>query len=146
MNAGVSFRRIWSDDDVVELEASACDGTSMFCTRVYVDHGLLESTVSQLHTFKHHVHGGLYDLEFGRFGPEYASGAVHMRLYFYPPGRGRLCVTVRSEGEWGEFSRTEVASSATLYFKTEPGLLDSFIEDLGAVAKGTQEEAVLRGA
>ena len=87
--------------------------------------------------------GEIYDIEFGKFGPEYASGAFHARLHFDMEGRGQLFVTVHAESDWYTFSRTHVASRATLYLRTEPGLLDRFIEELRRVSSGTQDKAEL---
>ena len=83
MRSGIHISRVWSDDDVVELRILVADGTSSFSNKAYVGHAALEYAVSSLHVFKDHVHGGLFDLRFGEFGSEYASGAFHARFHFY---------------------------------------------------------------
>ncbi len=45
------------------------DGRSSFSNQVYVGHAALEGAGSSLHVFKDNVHGGLFDLRFGDFGP-----------------------------------------------------------------------------
>jgi hypothetical protein len=87
------------------------------------------------------VYGGIYDMEFGKFGREYANGAFQARLHFHPDCRGHLFITVRAESEWSPFSKSEVASRATLYLKSEPGLLDKFIGEMRKVLCGTQGKA-----
>lgn len=141
MNKGIHISKVWSDDDVVELRILVADGTSSFSNKAYVGHAALEDAVSSLHVFKDHVHGGLFDLRFGEFGPEYASGAFHARFHFPVPGR--LFVSCEQESEFVEFARKEVASRATMYVRSEPALLDRFIAELRAVSAGTREEAHL---
>ena len=141
MKLGIHISRIWSDDDVVELRILVSDGASSFSNKAYVGHAALEATVSSLRVFKDHVHGGLFDLRFGEFGPEYASGAFHGRFHFPVPGR--LFVSCEQESEFVAFAKKEVASRATMYLSSEPALLDRFITDLRAVSAGASEEAYL---
>lgn len=139
--AGISFTKIWSDDDRVELRIEVSDGRSSFSNDVYVGRAQLGTVVAELHTFKNHIYGGLYDLRFGEFGPEYASGAFHARLLFQE--RGLLHVTVKSQSEFNDFGKKNVASDATLFLKTEPALLDNFIRALASLSNGVEESAHL---
>jgi hypothetical protein len=141
MKPGIHISKVWSDDDVVELRVSVSDGASVFANQAYVGHAALEDTVSSLNVFKDQVHGGLFDLRFGEFGPEYANGAFHARFHF--PAPGRLFVSCEQESGFVEFAKKKVASRATLYVKSEPALLDRFVAELRAVAAGTGEEAHL---
>jgi hypothetical protein len=141
MKPGIQISKVWADDDVVELRVSVSDGTSSFSNKVYVGHAALDDAVSSLHVFKDHVHGGLLDLRFGEFGPEYANGAFHARFHFSVPGR--LFVSCKQEAEFVEFAKKEVANQATMYVKSEPALLDRFIAELRAVAAGRSEQAFL---
>lgn len=141
MKPGIHIARLWSDDDVVELRILVSDGTSSFSNKVYVGHAALEGAVSCLHVFKDQVHGGLLDLRFGEFGPEYASGAFHAR--FHSPVPHRLFVSCEQEAGFVEFAKKVVASRATMFVRSEPALLDRFIAELRAVAAGTSEEAYL---
>src|SRR3954464_255239 len=129
---GIQFSRIWSDDDVLELRITVADGISRFVNRVYVGHRHLADTISELETFKDHVHGGLLDVQFGEFGCEYASGAFHARLHY--PKRGMLYVTCRQETDFEEFGPKTVASCATMYLRSEPVLLDRFISEMKILA------------
>jgi hypothetical protein len=141
MKSGIHISRVWSDDDVVELRILVSDGTSSFSNNAYVGHAALDDVVSSLHVFKDHVHGGLFDLRFGEFGPEYASGAFHARFHF--PAPGQLFVSCEQESEFVEFANREVASRATMYVRSEPALLDRFIAELRALSAGTNKEAYL---
>ena len=141
MNSGIYISRVWSDDDVVELRILVSDGASSFSNKAYVWHAALEDTVSSLHVFKDQVHGGLFDLRFGEFGPEFASGAFHARFHFPVPGR--LFVSCEQESEFVKFAKKEVASRATMYVRSEPALLDRFIAEMRAVSAGTSQEAFL---
>ena len=144
MEAGIFFEKKWSDDDLIELEVVASDGRSQFCTRVYVGHDSLTKLATDLDRFKSHIHGGVFDVCLGEFGPEYANGAFHARLHFHPPGRGILFITVHAESDWREFTKTQVANEATLHVTTEPALLDTFVAELRALESGRSTVAVLR--
>jgi hypothetical protein len=137
----LGFTKIWQDDDMVELRIEACDGTSTFSNKVYVGHQSLRDVIGELNTFKGHVYGGIYDLRFGEFGPEYGSGALHARLQFHD--RGKLLVSIHMQSEYSDFGRKNVASEVNLYLISEPALLDSFIQSLREVSKRNRCDAEL---
>lgn len=141
MISSINIKKIWEDDDMIEVTVTISDGSSVFATNVYVGNVTLEETLSELNRFKTHVHGGLYDLTWGAFGPEYASGAVSIRLHFYH--QARLCISCKSESEYFDFGKKHIAQSAEQYFYSEPALLDRFIEELGSIASGSGFEATL---
>src|SRR5262245_87607 len=141
MGRGIQIRRVWFDDDVIELQIDVSDGASSFSNRVYVGHGQLAETVAQLDAFREHLHGGLVDVRFGEFGPEYANGAVHGRFHFPKPGR--LYITSRQEAEYCEFGRKTVASCATLYLQSELALLDRFVGELKSLSSRARDYASL---
>jgi hypothetical protein len=134
---------LWSDRDAVELGIDVCDGNSLFSNRVYVAPAVLAETVSALGRFGEQVHGGLLDIRFGEFGPEYANGACHLRLHYARPGR--LYLTCRQQSEFMEFSTGRVASEATLFLKSEPALFDRFVSELSALGARQEAEAYLEG-
>ena len=144
MKAGIHLTKGWSDNDVVLLTIESSDGKSFFSNKAYAGHGDLDQLVQELSTFKHHVHGGVYDMNFGRFGAEYAAGAFQARLHFQP--RGKILASVRAQSEFNEFGTKTVASEATLYLWTEPALLDNFIAELDALRLGKRDDAYLAGA
>jgi hypothetical protein len=139
----LAFRKIWQDDDMVELRIEACDGSSTFSNKVYVGHQNLRDVIVELNRFKDQIYGGLYELRFGEFGPEYASGAFHARLHFHD--RGKVLISVHMQSEYSDFGRKNVASEANLYVISEPSLLDSFIQSLRAISGGHREDAELEG-
>ena len=142
MSAGIKFSRIWFDDDAVQLKIESSDGKSIFCNEVYVGHQALDDLIAGLSTFRNHVHGGLFDIVLGSFGPEYASGAFQARLHFQSPGK--IVITVKAQSDFQEFGIKTVASEATLYLRTEPVLLDNFISALGALKSGKHDDASLQ--
>lgn len=141
MSAGIKLNKIWSDEDMVEFRISIDDGESRFCNKVYVGHAYLRETVAGLDRFKDQVYGGIYELRFGEFGPEYASGALHARLHFQD--RGRVYITASAQTEFFNFGRKNVASASTLHFFTEPAQLDDFIRTLRAVSQGQRMDVKL---
>ena len=82
-------------------------------------------------------------MRFGKFGPEYANGAIHARFEFHRSGNGKLSITARAESDWNEFTNTKVASNATLFLRTEPALFDNWLKALKALANGKRDDAVL---
>jgi hypothetical protein len=144
MDRNISLQRVWSDEDVDQLHIVSSDGCSTSCVTVYVARALWDTLVRDLDRFKTHLHGGLYDLKLGEFGPEFAGGAVLARLHFYPPGRGRLCITVNTEGEWEDFGMSSKATRATLHLHSEPGLLDDFISQLTGLGSRRTDKALLK--
>jgi len=143
MKPSIVFKKIWEDDDMIEITISVCDGRSQFACDAYWGRLDLSDRIKQLTTFKNQIYGGLYDLRIGEFGPEYASGAFHARLEFHRSGNGKLAITAKSESDWEEFTHTKVASSATMFLRTEPALLDNWIVSLKSMAKGNTDKAVL---
>jgi hypothetical protein len=144
MNPRITLRKVWNDDDVIELTVEVSDGKSMFSNNVYVATHAIEELTKNLTAFREHVYGGLYDIRFGEFGPEYANGAFQARLHFHIPGR--LFISTHQQSDFEEFSKTQVASEAKMYLKTEPILLDNFISELKALNSGESNEATLVGA
>ena len=112
MDRGIQLSRIWSDEDIVELRVTVADGASRFVNHVYVGNRHLGETISELDSFKDHIHGGILDVRLGEFGCEYASGAFHARLHYPKPGS--LYVTCRQESDFEEFGKKTVASCATM--------------------------------
>ena len=143
-SSGIVLTRVWSDDDVVELRADVSDGTSAFTCRAYVGHDLLADAVRSLASFRHHVHGGVLDLRFGEFGPEFAGGAFHARLHFAEPGR--LFVSVHQQSSFAPFALGDRASEARLYFTSEPNQLDEFVSQLRGLSEEGLDSAMLTSA
>jgi len=144
MEAGINIEKIWQDDDMYEFRISSSDGSSVFVQEVYVGYGNFDKLIEDLDVFKNHIYGGLYDIEFGSFGPEYASGAFHARMHFQE--RGKIYVSIKAQSEYKEFGIKKVASEASLYFITEPSLLDSFITNLKSLNNGNTATVCLQSA
>jgi hypothetical protein len=141
MKRGIGITKIWFDEDLIEMKVRVCDGRSLFSTNVYVGYQQLDDTISGLDAFKEHVHGGLFNVEWGEFGPEYSNGAFRARFHFARPGK--LYITCRLQSDFKEFSVNQVASEATLYLRTEPALLDNFILELKRITADESKEAWL---
>ena len=144
MKPGIHFKKIWFDNELIELRIEAFDGDSFFTTKVYVGHQDLDALIDGLNTFKDQVYGGIFDIQLGRFGPEYANGAFDARLHFQ--NRGKIHVTIKSQSDYKEFGIKCVASEATLYLISEPALLDKFIDELRKLQATVTDEATLEAA
>lgn len=141
MKPGIRLTKIWADDDMLELQAEICDSRSLFVNQIYVGHKALAETVSGLHRFKDQACGGLFNLRFGEFGPEYASGALDVRMHFRK--QGKLLLRVLAQSEFSRFEDRELASEATLHLVSEPALLDNFIVEIRMLSEGSSERAEL---
>ena len=128
---------------MLELRVEISDGRSLFVNQIYVGHRLLADTISGLQQFKDQIHGGLFNLRFGEFGPEYASGALDIRMRFRK--HGKLLARVLAQSEFCRFEDRELSSDVKLHLVSEPALLDSFILEFRALSEGSTEEAELEG-
>ena len=139
----MKFVKVSEDEDMLVLRVAISDGSSRFVNDIYVGHRQLADTVVELQRFKDHINGGLFNLRFGEFGPEYASGALDVRMQFRT--RAKLLVRMSAQTGFSRFEDRDLASEATLHLISEPVLLDNFVLALGMVSDGTAEEAVLEG-
>lgn len=126
---------------MVALRVEICDGSSLFANQIYVGHQQLADNIAGLNTFKDHIYGGLFNLRFGEFGPEYASGALDVRLHFRK--HGKILARVSAQSEFSRFEDQDLASEVTLHLMSEPALLDSFILALRALSEGSTDQAEL---
>lgn len=141
MDSQIMLRKVWDDDDIIELNVVVSDGNSVFSNNVYVSTKAIEELIESLTAFRERVHGGLHNIHFGQFGPEYASGAFQARLHFQTPGR--IFISTHQQSSFEDFSKYQVASEAKMYTKTEPILLDNFISELKKLDTGMSNEALL---
>ncbi len=100
-----------------------------------------DDLISELDRFKNKMHGGIYDLNLGCFGSEYASGALSARFHFLD--RGKIHVSIHTQSEFKDFGEKNVASEAKLYFVSEPALLDNFIQELKNLKASQSDQAIL---
>jgi hypothetical protein len=128
MGPRIAITRTWSDNDLAQLAFEVCDGTSLFANESYVPLDWGVTTASALRTFGQQIHGGLFDLQAGEEGSEYAGGFVRARFHWYKPNQ--LLISSWQQGAHFPFKGTEVAAGARLFLKTEPALLDRFVAAL----------------
>ena len=144
MKSGITFSNIWHDEDMYEFRISSSDGSSTFVHEVYVGYDSYDDLIREINIFKTHIHGGIYDIKLGSFGPEYASGTFTARLHYQE--RGKIYISIIAQSEFYDFGKKNIASEAKLYFTTEPALLDNFISDLKLLKRGHITEVTLEGA
>lgn len=144
MDSGIRFKQVWGDNEAAELEITTNGDDFSFRIQVYVGHEELRDLVQRLVRFKGDVQGGTCVISFGQFTPEYASGAYRAELSFLEEGRGYLYISVDAQSAWSNFVTKQVANRATAYLKSEPVLLDAFVEDLKKLSEGSIDEAFIR--
>ena len=74
----ITITRTWSDNDVARLTFDVCDGVSVFRNEAYASLEWGATAAAALRTLGGQIHGGLFDLEAGDGGPEYASGSFRL--------------------------------------------------------------------
>ena len=141
MEPGIKFTANWSDEDLIDLHVEICDDVSLFSTTIWVRHQQFRDTVAGLHVFKHQINGGIFNLRFGEFGAEYASGALDVRLQWRK--LAKILILVSAQSGFTRFEDRELASEAKLYLVSEPALLDAFIDAFQAPGERSSTEAVL---
>jgi hypothetical protein len=128
MSFNITFEKICFDEDIIELKIITDDGNSRFSNNVYVNHTEVQDLIKDLGIFKNQIYGGLFDINFGRFGPEWGYGAFHARLHFQE--RGKIYISIRMQSDFFDFGKKSIANEAFLYLISEPALLDNFINEL----------------
>ena len=103
--------------------------------------GLGANAAAALRTFSRQIHGGLFNLEAGDGGAEYASGAFRARFHYYKPES--LLISVTQQGDVFSFKNNEVAAEAKMFLQTEPALLDRFVAALSGLDAPDAPEARL---
>ena len=128
MTPRIAITRTWSDNDIAQLAFEVCDGTSVFTNEAYVPLDWGVATASALRAFGQQIYGGLFDLQAGEEGFEYASGYIRARFHWYKPDQ--LLISTRQQGAHFPFKGGKAAADASFFLKTEPALLDRFVAAL----------------
>jgi hypothetical protein len=137
----ITITRRWSDNDVAQLTFEVCDGVSVFANEAYASLDWGATAAAALRTLGHQIHGGLFNLEAGEEGPEYASGAFRARFHYYKPNQ--LLISTIQQGDFFSFKGSQVAPTATMFLRTEPALLDRFVTALPALDASDGAQAIL---
>jgi hypothetical protein len=125
MQPRISVKRTWSDADVVRLSLEVCDGTSRVVVEAYAGLDWGTASARSLKAFGEQIHGGIFDLEAGKDGREYAGGAFRARFHWFRPRA--LLISTLQQGDFFEFKGAKVSTEATMFLRTELGLLDQFV-------------------
>ena len=94
----ITITRTWSDNDVAQLTFEVCDGVSVFTNQAYASPDWGAAAAAALRVFGEQIHGGLFDLEGGNEGPEYASGWFRARFHYYKPNQ--LLISTIQQGDF----------------------------------------------
>ena len=138
----ITITRTWSDNDVAQLTFEVCDGVSVFTNEAYASLEWGATAATALRTFGRQIHGGLFDLEAGDEGPEYASGSFRARFHYYKPNE--LLISTIQQADFFRFKGSQVAPTAAMFLRTEPSLLDQFVAALPALDAPDGGRAVLQ--
>lgn len=141
MNHSIRIATIWSDSDALQLRFEVSDGPSTFVSSAYATIGWFAKSAEALEQFGKQIHGGLFDLEAGGRGPEFADGAFSARFHWHRPNE--LFVSTLQESDFFEFKGLQVARCARMYVRTEPALLDRFVDELRIASTSEDPAATL---
>src|SRR5262245_61128145 len=107
----IAITRKWSDNDLAQLTFEVCDGASVFTNEAYASLDWGAAAAAALRTFGRQIHGGIFDLEAGEEGPEYAGGSFRARFHYYTPNQ--LLISTIQQGDFFDFKRSQAAPTAT---------------------------------
>jgi len=141
VNPFIRISTTWSDDDALQLQFEVFDGASTSVNSAYAPLDWFSAAANALERFGQQIHGGLHDLEAGTPGPEFAGGAFVARFHWYKPTA--LFISTRQQSDFFEFKGNQVAREATMFLRTEPGLLDHFVANLRAAGTRQRSDAML---
>lgn len=138
---GIQLRANHVELDPFDLHLNLFSGQVSFATSLYAQIKVLHDFIDVLKSFAAHIRSGICDFQFGKFGREFAGGAVHIRFLIVKPGE--ILIRVQAETEYTLFGGQEESESARLLMVTQASLLDSFIGELEALVAGRRTEATL---
>lgn len=130
-----------ADQGVLRLRIEVRDGSSTFVNGAYVSDDWFAEEADALERFGKQIYGGIYDLEAGSSGPEFAEGALRARFHWFTPTR--LYISTWQESDYFECKGRQVASECRLFLRTEPALLDRFTAELRAASSTQPSTATL---
>jgi hypothetical protein len=123
-----------------ELRVAVEGPDTGFTINAYVGRTDFMKALQDLRLFAKAIHGGLCEVRFGEFGPEYANGTIHLRFHWV---EGRIYLTCRLQSDFHPFGRKEIADEALVHVGTEPALFDAFLAELAPFADRNRDEVVL---
>ena len=141
MKPKIEFKNIWFDNTITELKISVCDGVSIFSNTVYIVNGDTKGLRKQLTKFGKQIHGGLFNINFGKRGCEYANGVLEARLHYFETGK--ISISTFQQSDFSKFTKRLEASEAKMFLSAEPSALDNFIEELKNLENGIDSTATL---
>lgn len=125
----IGFTLIVAENHDLESEVSVCT-VAQFATvnvKSFVS-APLSQLADGLSSFSNGQIPAKFDYQFGQFGSRYAGGAA--LLQFNYARAGEIVVTIDYESEYFLLAGQHLADRASLHFRTEPVLLDNFIDEL----------------
>jgi hypothetical protein len=134
MERGLRVRYLYHDNDILELEVSACNGQFAGSTALYVGRGELSRSADALQHFPN-SRSDERDMTWGAFGSESAGGALRL-LFRCIDSAMHVQVSVQIEDPEG-------IQSAFFIADTEPAAIDHFIPQLRQVEEELKGSAVL---
>jgi len=142
MKTGFTFEKIWEDIHAQELNIHAFNTTSTFTNQVYIGHETIGEVIEGLTQFNQLIEGPNYYLDPGGFGAT-DQGGFHAR--FEHIDNGKICVKLNLESGNPISFKINYFDKATLYFTTQPVLIDNFISELKSLNLAVTDQAKLEG-
>ena len=126
-STALTMARVWADEDMDEVRVAIEGPDAGFAINAYLGRTDQRDVLESLCRFAKQIYGGLCEVRFGEFGPEYANGAVHLRFHWID---GQIYITCRLQAHFDTFGRKEAADEALIHVGTEPALFDVFLASL----------------
>jgi hypothetical protein len=126
-STALKLSRVWADDALDEVRVAIEGPDTGFAAIAYVDRVDFRDVLEYLRRFAKQIYGGLCEVRFGEFGPEYANGAAHLRFHSID---GQIYIACRLQADFDKFGRKEVADEALVHLSTEPAHFDRLLVSL----------------
>jgi hypothetical protein len=129
----------YHDDDIVEFEVSAWNGSFGGSTCLYIGQGELADVADRLTGFPSHLQDNR-EISLGAFGTEFAGGAAKIQ-FSCNGGAGHCELGLTIEADYK--NRTSHAERVELNSAIEPAALDEFVTQLRLLNRSLSGSAVL---
>lgn len=139
MDRRICLSYSYHDVDVVELKASAWNGSFGGSTCLWVAQGELDDAANQLAGFPVSL-ADRREVTFGAFGPKFAGGAITLKFACID-GAGHCQVNVSMESD---YDRRDIwAERVEMLSAFEPAALDQFVKEMRELNSSLAGSAVL---
>jgi hypothetical protein len=120
----ISFKQLWSDYDLIELEISVSSDGSVFKNTVFTHSEKMEEMIQNMFALSNDQISTL-NIELGSAGSEWANGYTQINMKIN--SAGLICISTFQQSGFAPTGNDKIADEAKFHVVSEPVLLDYFI-------------------